>query len=140
MDQLSFHNLLDPNNDEQANVHETIVLWTQVSFNYTAPIHCSHNQFPVNLQLHLIRVNPCVTQFQYLPVFMASIFMDQYWTNPQLLQNYWIIRKGAQISSYLISIALITAGFKQQIDLYMLPTINTTLTPRCVSLSFGLIQ
>jgi len=50
------------------------------------------------------------------------------------------IRKGAQISSYLISIALITAGFKQQIDLYMLPTINTTSSPRCVSLSFGYVK
>ena len=51
-----------------------------------------------------------------------------------------VIRKGAQISSYLISIALITAGFKQQIDLYMLPTINTTSSPRCVSLSFGYVK
>ena len=47
-------------------------------------------------------------------------------------------RKGAQIKSYLISIALITAGFKmyQQIDLYMLPTINM----KCVSLYYFCVK
>jgi len=54
-------------------------------------------------------------------------------------QQYIILRKGAQIKSYLISIALITAGFKmlQQIDLYMLPTINTM---KCVSLYFVYVK
>jgi hypothetical protein len=59
---------------------------------------------------------------------------------PILTSKYNSIRKGVQISSYLISIALITAGFKQQIDLYMLPTINTTSSPRCVSLSFSYVK
>jgi hypothetical protein len=51
-----------------------------------------------------------------------------------------VIRKGVQISSCLISIAPVAAGFKQQIDLYMLPTINTIFSPRCVSLFFSCVK
>lgn len=72
-------------------------------------------------------------------------------TQPKTCKNsckYWTkcvpscFRKGAQIKSYLISIALITAGFKmyQQIDLYMLPTINKALTMKCVSLYFVYVK
>ena len=106
---------------------------------------CSHfiNNNEMSAFIWISNQNSNLHRWSWVGDFYCAMILKDEWNDAitVLIESITrsILRKGALIKSYLISIALITAGFKmfQQIDLYMLPTINTQ---KCVSLYFVYVK
>ena len=85
-------------------------------------IYCSKQSF-----FQLIRVNPCVTQFQYLPVFtqlLPAQFLEQYLNHSTILKNHSTITGHIKLDPILMDKA-IAHYLLHEVDLFMGPLVST---------------